>query len=187
MTRDSIQLVETNPKGQQTVKPFTFERDTGDIRRFIVRPVDSLIMGYDYELKVPMGTFTNLLRLPNEATSAKFKVPQGEELSTLVVDLSGVQDRYIVELTDERGSNVLRSYHVDRNGPLSFPYLRAGKYMIRITCDKNRNGYADTGNLLSHKQPEVVRFYESSPGNKVLEIPESVEIEQTVDLKTIFE
>jgi hypothetical protein len=67
-----------------------------------------------------------------------------------------------------------------------FPYLQAGKYMIRITCDKNRNGYADTGNLLARKQPEVVRFYESTPGNKVLEIPESAEIEQTIDLKSMF-
>ena len=58
--------------------------------------------------------------------------------------------------------------------------------MIRITCDQNRNGLIDTGNLLARKQPETVRFYESSPGNKVLEILESAEIEQTIDLKEMF-
>ena len=184
---DSIRLTETNPKGQQSEKPFTFERDTSDIRRYIIRPVDSLILGYDYELTVPQGSFTNLDRLPNAKASAKFNIPQGEDLSTLILDLGGVQDRYIIELTDERGNNVLRTYHVDRNTKLFFPYLKAGKYMVRITCDKNRNGLADTGNLLAHLQPETVRFYEAAPGNKVLEIPESVEVEQTIDLKTIFQ
>ena len=68
----------------------------------------------------------------------------------------------------------------------SFPYLKAGKYMIRITNDKNRNGLPDTGNLLEHKQPESVRFFESTPGNRILEIPESSEIEQLIDLKALF-
>ena len=138
-------------------------------------------------MKIPAGTFVNLDKLPNAEAGAKFKVPQGENLSQLEVQLTGVEDRYIVELTDEKGSRVFRTYHVEQAGALLFPYLQAGRYMIRITCDKNRNGYADTGNLLARKQPEVVRFYESQPGNKILEIPESAEIEQTIDLKAMFQ
>ncbi|MBR0223693.1 MAG: Ig-like domain-containing protein [Bacteroidales bacterium] len=184
--RDSIQLTETNPKGQQSQKAFTFRQDSADIRRYIITPAEALIKGYDYELKLPKGTFINLDRLPNEATSSKFKVPQAEELSTLILEMTDVDSRYIVELTSEDGSKVLRTYQFDQPQKLSFPYLQAGKYRIRITCDKNRNGIADTGNLLEHKQPEAVRFYESSPGNKVFEIPASAEIEQTLDLKEIF-
>ena len=184
--RDSIRLVETNPKGQTADKPFTFRQDTSDIRRFIITPNKGLVKGYDYELTLPQGTFVNLDRLPSEKASAKFKVPQSEELSTLVFNMVGVEDHYIVELTDEKGSRVIRTYQIDRAKKLSFPYLKAGKYMLRITCDKNGNGIADTGNLLAHKQPEVVRFYENSPGNKVMEIPESSEIEQILDLKNLF-
>lgn len=184
--QDSIRLTETNPKGQQTEKGFSFVRDTLDLRRYIVTPAEALIKGHDYELTLPQGTFVNLDKLPNAAASAKFKVPQAENLSLLQLDLTGVEDRYIVELTDEKGANVLRSYQIEEDGKLDFPYLQAGKYMIRITCDKNRNGYADTGNLLGRKQPEVVRFFESAPGEKILEIPESAEIEQTIDLKTMF-
>ena len=113
-------------------------------------------------------------------------MPQSEELSTLVFNLVGVEDHYIVELTDEKGSRALRTYQINRAQKLTFPYLKAGKYMLRITCDKNGNGFADTGNLLARKQPEVVRFYESAPGNKVMDIPESAEIEQILDLKTLF-
>ena len=33
---------------------------------------------------------------------------------------------------------------------------------------------------------KTVRFYESTPGNRVMEIPGSAEIEQTIDLKEMF-
>ena len=186
IVRDSLQLWETNPKGQKAEKTFSFRQDTSELRRYILMPAEQLVKGYDYELTIPQGTFINLDRLPNAATSAKFKVPQEENLSLLDLDLTGVDQRYIVELTDEKGSKVVRTYHVEQDEKLSFPYLKAGKYMIRITCDLNRNGLPDTGNLLARKQPETVRFYESAPGNKVLEIPESVEIEQAIDLKEMF-
>lgn len=184
--RDSLRLWETNPKGQKAEKTFSFRQDSAELRRYILTPAEQLIKGYDYELTIPQGTFINLNRLPNAKATAKFKVPQAEDLSLLELDLTGVDQRYIVELTDEKGSKVIRSYHVDKPEKLRFPYLKAGKYMIRITCDQNRNGLPDTGNLLARKQPETVRFYESSPGNKVLEIPESAEIEQAIDLKEMF-
>ena len=186
IVRDSIRLWETNPKGQKAEKGFTFKRDTSEIRRYVITPTDPLVKGYDYELTFPQGTFINLDKLPNQATTTKFKIPQSEELSTLLVNLTGVESRHIVELTDEKGTKVLRTYHVDGPQTLSFPYLKAGKYMIRISSDKNCNGLADTGNLLEHKQPEAVRFFESAPGNRILEIPESAEIEQPIDLKNLF-
>ena len=185
--RDSIRLKETNPKGQVSEKAFSFQQDSLDIRRFIVRPESKLIKGYDYELTLPQGTFTNLDKLPNAATTAKFKVPQGETLSLLQVVLEGVNGNYIVDLTDEKGNNVLRTYIVSSDKTLDFPYLKAGKYMIRISSDQNNNGLSDTGNLLEHRQPEPVRFYESEPGNKVLEIPESAEIEQHINIKEMFQ
>ena len=186
VVRDSVQLWETNPKGQKAQKRFSFEQDSAELRRYIITPAEKLTKGYEYELTIPQGTFINLDKLPNEEAKAKFSIPQSEELSTLLLDLKDVEDRYIVELTDEKGTKVYRTYHVEKAGKLSFPYLSAGKYMIRITCDKNRNGYADTGNLLARKQPEVVRFYESSPGEKVFEVLASAEIEQTIDLKALF-
>ena len=185
--RDSIRLWETNPKGQQSEKAFFFRQDTTDIRKYVITPVEALIKGYDYELAIPHGTFINLDKLPNQAASAKFKVPQDESLSLLSVALTGIQDRYIIELTDEKGEKVYRTYYPDSPQTLLFPYLQAGQYMIRITCDKNRNRIADTGNLLEHRQPEIVLYYESTPGNRILEIPESAEIEQTIDLKKMFQ
>ena len=186
VVRDSIRLMETNPKGQKTEKPFSLTQDTLEIRRYVIRPAEQLIKGYDYELTIPQGTFFNLDHLPNALATAKFKVPQSEELSTMQIRLTGVDSRYIVELTDEKGSKVFRTYHTETEGVLDFPYIKAGKYMIRITRDKNRNGIADTGNLLERRQPETVRYFESKPGDRILDIPESVEIEQNIDLKELF-
>ena len=186
IVRDSIHLTETNPKGQVSAKSFSFKQDSLDIRRFIIMPDGKLIKGYDYELTLPQGTFFNLDKLPNEVATAKFKVPQSETLSLLQVVLQDVDGHYIVDLTDERGSSVLRSYIVSSDRTLDFPYLKPGKYMIRIASDQNVNGLSDTGNLLEHRQPEPVRFYESEPGNKVLEIPESAEIEQHINIKQMF-
>ena len=69
---------------------------------------------------------------------------------------------------------------------MKFPYLKAGKYSIRITEDLNRNDLVDTGNLLEHKQPEKVRFYKLEDGTFLIDIPEMVEIEQKVDIGEIF-
>jgi hypothetical protein len=186
IVRDSLVLYETNPKGQRSEKTYIFKQDSTDIRRYIVTPAQALVKGYEYELSIPQGTFFNLDKLPNATATAKFKVPQAENLSQLQLVLSGVDSHYIVELTDEKGSKVFRTHQVNKDGSYLFPYLQAGRFMIRITCDKNGNGYADTGNLLERKQPEVVRFFESSPGNKVLDIPESTDIEQFIDLKMMF-
>ena len=186
VVQDSIRLVETNPKGQTSAKTFSLQQDTLEIRRYIIRPLEALIKGYDYELTLPQGTFFNLNHLPNALATAKFKIPQSEELSTLQINLTGVDGRYIVELTDEKGSNVFRTYHTETDGTLDFPYVKAGRYMIRISSDRNRNGISDTGNLLERRQPESVRYFESKPGDRILEIPESVEIEQNIDIKELF-
>ena len=80
----------------------------------------------------------------------------------------------------------MRQYIVDGDVTLKFPYLKAGKYSIRITEDVNRNGLVDTGVLLEHKQPEKVRFYKLSDGTFLIDIPEKMEIDQNIDIEEMF-
>lgn len=186
IVQDSISLTEKNPKGQESVKTFTFKQDTADIRRFIIIPAEKMIKGYEYTLKIPQGTFINLDKLPNAAVDIKFQIPQSEELSTLTLDVRNVNTCYIIELTDEKGST-LRKNVVIEDKTIEIPYLKQGKYKIRLTQDGNRNGYPDTGNLLEHRQPETVRFFETSPDQQLLEIPPASEVEQTLDILKIFQ
>jgi hypothetical protein len=97
-----------------------------------------------------------------------------------------VNARYIVELVDDKRTNVYRKYIISEDQQLAFPYLDKGLYSIRITEDLNRNGIVDTGNLLEHRQPEKVRFYKLEDGTFLIDIPEMVEIEQRIDVGEIF-
>jgi hypothetical protein len=100
--------------------------------------------------------------------------------------MGNVNNKYIVDLLNEKRDKVLRSYVIDTDTTLPFPYLKAGKYSIRITEDVNRNGIVDTGNLLEHRQPEKVRFYKLEDGTFLIDIPEMMEIEQTIDVTEMF-
>ena len=186
MNLDSLHLKEINPKNQETERQVIFKRDSTDIRNFIIIPDTQLQKGYNYELYIPMGTFINMYDLPNKEETVKFAIPNSEDLCSLTLQITGVNTRYIVELTDDKLSNVYRQYYIDNDGSLFFPYLKAGKYSVRITQDNNKNGIFDTGNLLAHRQPELVKIYSLGPDQTVIEIPEAADIEQSINLKEMF-
>ena len=185
--QDSISLVEKNPKGQLSNKKFSFTQDTSDIRVYHIKPDENLIKGYEYTLYLPQGTFTNLDKLPNSREEIQFQIPGGEDLCVLTLNLQNVDGQYIVDVLDESGKNVIRKVVVNKDYTAEFKYMKPGKYMIRLSQDSNGNGTVDTGNLLEKRQPEMVKFYQSSPGNSILEIPESFDVEQDINIKAIFE
>ena len=87
---------------------------------------------------------------------------------------------------NEKRDNVIRSFIIDKDQTLLFPYVKAGKYSIRFTEDLNNNGLVDTGNLLEHKQPEKVLFYKLNDGKDLIDIPEMSELEQNIDVEKMF-
>ena len=98
----------------------------------------------------------------------------------------GVRHKYIVDLLNEKRDKVMRSYIIENDTKLLFPYLKSGRYSVRITEDINKNGIVDTGNLLEHRQPEKVIFYKLRDGSEVLTIKESTEMEQRIDIGKLF-
>lgn len=185
--RDSIRLTEKNPKGQTEEKPFTLSQDTIEIRKYRIMPDFELVKGYEYVLVIPQGTFTNLDKLPNSREEIKFQIPSSETLCSITLDFKNVDANYIVDLTPEKGEETLRQHVINANGKITIKYLKAGTYRIRLTRDRNGNGLPDTGNLLEKRQPEAVRFYQTAPESTVLQIPEASDIEQTIDIKNLFE
>ena len=63
--------------------------------------------------------------------------------------------------------------------------MKAGKYCIRMTEDRNGNGLVDTGNVLEHRQPEKVKFFKIKD-QFLIEIPERTEYEQKIDMEELF-
>ena len=184
---DSLKLTSVNPRQQRTPMKFRYERDTTDLRVYRVRPLGELKTGYEYILKVPQNSFRDINGFYNDSTEAKVSLPKEDNLSSITMKVSGVSHRYIVDLMGERMDKVLRSFTIEKDSRLTFPYLKAGKYTVRFTEDINRNGQVDTGNLLEHRQPEKVKFYLLRDGTEIIDLPESSDLEQNVNLSKLFE
>ncbi len=183
---DSLKFTYLNPKQQEFTGKFTVQQDSTNLRKYIIMPSEKLQAGYEYKLKVPHRMFKDINGFYNDSTEVKVTLPNDDKLSTLFLHLSDVNNKYIIDLLNEKRNEVLRSYVIDKDQTLIFPYLKAGKYSIRITEDLNRNGIVDTGILLEHKQPEKVRFYKLEDGTFLIDIPEMTEMDQNLNLKEMF-
>ena len=183
---DSIRFWYVNPKQQEFKGKFTLEKDSLNLRKFVVRPSEKFIQGYEYFLNIPKHKFMDINGFYNDSLEVKVSLPTDENLSSLSLELTDVNNKYIIDLLNEKRDNVLRSYTVDKDCSLLFPYLKAGKYSIRIIEDLNRNGMVDTGNLLGKKQPEKVKFYKLKDGTFLLDIPEKTELGQTINVGELF-
>ena len=178
---DTLLFKSINPKQVEQEEHFKIERDSLNIRRYIITPEVQIMQGYDYVFKVPQRSFRDINGHWNDSTQVKVTLPNGENLSSFTLDVTDVDRKYIIEMLDEKKSKVLREFIIDSDRSLLFPYLQAGKYCIRITEDANRNGIVDTGILLKHRQPEKVRFLRTNDSD-TFDIPERSEITQSLNL-----
>lgn len=182
---DSLKFRYLNPKQKEFTGAVTVEMDSLNLRRYIIRPKVKFQPGYEYFLKVPHRSFKDIYGYWCDSTEVKVALPTDESLSSLDAGFVGVDRKYIVDLLDEKRANVIRSYTITEDCVLHFPYLKAGKYSIRVADDGNDNSLVDTGDLLQHRQPEPVRFVKFGE-SEYLEIIKSAEVEQTIDLAELF-
>lgn len=183
---DSVTFRYLNPRQQESKGKFTVTQDTLNLRRYVIRPEEKLLPGYEYFLNIPGKKFKDINGLYNDSLEVSVTLPNDETLSSLTLSLSNVHNKYIVDMLNEKRDQVLRSYIIESDQTLSFPYLKAGKYSIRLTEDVNRNGIVDTGNLLERKQPEKVMFYKLDDGTAFIDIPEKTELTQSIDVGEMF-
>lgn len=183
---DSVTFRSLNPRQQEARGKFTVTQDTLNLRKYVIRPEEEFLPGYEYFLNIPGHKFKDINGFYNDSLEVKVTLPNDETLSTLSLVMSNVNNKYIVDLLNEKRDKVIRSFIIDSDQTLLFPYLKAGKYSIRLTEDVNRNGIVDTGNLLEKKQPEKVMFYKLENGNTLIDIPEKMELSQNLDVGEMF-
>ncbi len=183
---DSLTFRYLNPKQQEYTEKYAVVQDSLNLRKYVLRPNLTMLPGYEYFVKVPHRKFKDINGFYNDSTEVKVTLPNDDKLSTMNLKLSNVNNKYIVDLLNEKRDKILRTYVVDKDSTLPFPYLKAGKYSIRITEDVNRNGVVDTGNLLEHKQPEKVLFYKLPDGTSLINILEMTELDQSIDIAEMF-
>ena len=182
---DSVKLFSVNPRQQESVEKFKVVRDSTNIRKYAILPQLNYLPGYEYILKIPQNCFHDINGYGNDSLEVKVSLPVDDALSSLNLVLKDVGSKYIVDLLDEGMKEPLRTYIITSDCTLSFPYLKEGKYAIRISDDGNDNSIVDTGNLLEHKQPEKVLFY-TLKNEKLINIPASAELTQTINIKQLF-
>ncbi len=183
---DSLIFRSVNPRQQEAFGKYTVTQDSLNLRKYTIMPTEKLQAGWEYYLKVPHRRFKDVNGFYNDSTEVKVSLPSDDKLSSLYLVLTGIEAKYIVDLLNEKRDNIIRSFIVDKDQTLLFPYLKTGKYSIRFTEDKNGNGLVDTGNLLEHRQPEKVKFYRLEDGNNLIEIPEMTELEQNINVGEMF-
>ena len=183
---DSLEFRSVNPRQQEATEKYMYQQDSLNLRKYIVKPVSKLLPGYEYFLKVPHRKFVDINGFYNDSLEVKVSLPNDDKLSSMSVILKDVHNKYIIDLLNEKRDKIIRSYTVEQDSTLLFPYITAGKYSLRITEDLNRNGLVDTGNLLEHKQPEKVKFFKLQDGTFLIDIPEMTELEQTIDVGEMF-
>lgn len=188
MSLDSIVLLTTNTRNQTDTSKFTLTRDTTSILRYILQNEEEYKPGYKYSLKIPEATFWDVYHRKNSAQNKDFQLPKTENLNTLTVNLTGTRNRrFIIELTDDGCKKVFRKYEVLEDGTYHFPYISDGKYSIRLTEDRNKNGLFDSGNLLKWQQAERMKLYKLPDGSTKFEFKEQMDVIQDIDLQTIFD
>jgi hypothetical protein len=184
---DSLKFWSINPRQKQQNEKFTYYRDKDDITLYHITPKVTFQSGWEYMFKIPERVFKDINNHWNDSTEVKVSLPTDETLSSLTMNITGVKSgsRYIIDLLDEKRSNVLRTIKIETSIDYSFKYLAAGKYSLRVTEDRNKNDFVDTGSLLEHKQPEKVIFVKFN-GSEYLNIPEKSDIVQDIDFKELF-
>ncbi len=183
---DSLTFWSVNPRQQEKKEKFKVSRDPDNLRIYTVMPTDKLMQGFDYHLKIPYRKFRDVNGFYNDSTELKVTLPNDEKLSSISMELSHVRkNRYIIDLLTEKRDKVIRSFIVEADQTVLFPYVKAGKYCVRITQDRNGNGLVDTGNVLEHRQPEKVRFFKIKD-QFLIDIPERTEYVQQIDLEELF-
>ncbi|MCK9304533.1 MAG: Ig-like domain-containing protein [Bacteroidales bacterium] len=186
MNLDSVMLESKSPRGIKSKEKYSFERDTLDLTRYYLRPENQIQQGYDYKLSVKKAAFKDLYLFTNDSLESVVSLPNSDRLAKLTLDISGVSGSYLVELTNQTRNEVFRGHRIERDTSIVFPYIKPGKYNIRITEDLNGNGVIDTGSILQKKQPEKVRLYSLPVGSPLIEFKEGMELIQSIDLKEIF-
>ena len=182
---DSLQLRSVNPRQQEALVPVTITQDTLNLRKYRIMPTEPFKKGFDYILRVPHRRFRDINGYLNDSSRVKVTLPDEETFASIQLDLSGVHNKYIIDLLNEKRNKVIRSFIVTEDGPVQFPYLKEGNYCIRITEDRNRNNLVDTGNLLEHRQPEKVQFFKVKD-QFLIKVLDKAEMVWTVDMEELF-
>jgi hypothetical protein len=110
-------------------------------------------------LKLAAGAFTAIFNAKNKDVTKRFSLESQDAYTTLVLNVTvpDTAKRYVVQFLNEK-KDIIKSFPVSKNSKVTFSKYPAGKYMLRVIYDDNKNGIWDTGNVKEGYQPEKVWY-----------------------------
>ncbi len=134
---------------------FEMAKVEGKLREYEVKA--EWIPDVEYSLEFDSAIFESIYGLVNVPEKKGIKVRSLDEYSTLVVNVSGIEDTcLVVEILNNSDAAVKRARVV--NGVAEFYYVNPGKYYMRAFSDRNGNGKWDTGDFEAGLMPEAVYY-----------------------------
>jgi len=134
--------------------PFEVEADSLNLHRALLSA--EWESASNYRLMVLPGAISSIYPLEHDTIDLRFETRDIEYYGKILLNLSQVQHRVLVQLL--RGQNVISERVADADGQFVFPNLAPDEYAFKFIHDRNKNGKWDTGNYLEKKQPEAVEF-----------------------------
>ncbi len=130
--------------------------------------------GMKYKLTIDSAAVIGIYNEWNRPIKHEFTVRPLEDYSTLIFNISGLENKAVVELLNS-GDKVVAMATVE-DGSALFRYVNPGTYYARLFIDKNDNGKYDVGNISSgdNLQPEEVYYYP-----KKINLKKNWDVEQT--------
>lgn len=117
-------------------------------------------MGQSYRIRIDSAVWRSVYDRWNAPVEQVFSFLPEEDLSSLLLKLSGEADSTAVVELLNKGGEPVATKKAER-GEVLFPYLKPDVYYARLFLDENGNGRWDAGNYPT-KQPEWVFYYRQS-------------------------
>ena len=180
-----VVLSSTDASGKETRHKVVFERDTANMRKWLIR--SNWKEASKYSLLIPSGAVTDVAGQQNDTIKGNYTVLDPEKYATVIVNVTGKGDgtKYIVQLTNAAGSLQQEKRDI-AGGKVQFNYVPAGEIKLRIIEDANGNGVWDSGNVVERRQPERTELYVNDKGEDTFVTKANWDIELDVDMTRIF-
>jgi uncharacterized protein (DUF2141 family) len=137
--------------------PFEFSRKDSTLRFYELRA--DWQPDREYSLEIDSAAFVDIYGLVSNEFKQGIKVKSLDDYSTLVMQMSGLQDTSLVVQLLDKSENIVKQVRAEADGSATFFYINPGVYYVRAFADRNGNDIWDTGNYDADLQPEDVYYY----------------------------
>lgn len=173
INRDMISLKAKIDSTTTEIKDWKLENDSLSPCKYYVK--HKWDFDKKYILTLDSACATSIYGISNDSITVDFKVKKSSDYSNLYIETIGVNSGAFAELLDAKDTPV--RYATVKNGGAEFPFVKPGKYYIRLVIDKDGNKKFTTGNYSKKQQPEQTYYYP-----KLIELKANWDVEQSWDV-----